>query len=311
MSGDKRIAILGATSHIAKGLTVELSAAGEYELFLFARSPERVEQFLDSTGAAGRRVRVAPFSEFPRHDYDAVINCVGIGSPARLARELQAIFAITETFDNLALEYLENHRTALYLNFSSGAAYGTDFSHPVGASSQARFAINALKSEEYYGIAKINAEAKHRALSGYNIVDLRVFGYFSRFVDLGETFLMSELVASLRDKRELVTNNGNIVRDFVVPQDLSNLVKACMSVDVINDVFDVYSARPAAKFDILDHFARHHGLNYRVENRHAAVAVTGHKDNYYSTCRKARTIGYEPTFDTIAGIEHETAYLLQ
>ena len=41
-----RIAILGATSHIAKGLILNFIKSKENELFLFARIPKKVKKFL-------------------------------------------------------------------------------------------------------------------------------------------------------------------------------------------------------------------------------------------------------------------------
>lgn len=315
MSGhlpERRIAILGATSHIAKGLILGFHGSEKNELFLFARSPERVRLFLESIGAANcQLIKIKPFSEFSDNDYETVINCVGIGNPARLANELTAIFSITETFDNLVLAYLQDHRQALYINFSSGAAYGTDFSAPVDVTSQARFNINSIDVSEYYGIAKINSEAKHRAMKDYNIVDLRVFGYFSRFIDLKEKFLLSEIVTCLQNGQEFVTGPGNITRDFVHPRDLLGLISKCMEQQHINEVFDVFSAKPATKFEIIEHFARHHGLQYRVEDTYTPFSVTGSKDNYYSLNVKASSIGYMSKFSSIEGIEKEVNYLLK
>lgn len=308
----KRIAILGATSHIAKGLILGLSDSEQNEMFLFARSPERAKLFLGSIGAGDSQlVKVKPFGEFSDNDYDVVINCVGIGNPTILANELVSIFKLTEEFDNLVLTYLKGHGKTVYINFSSGAAYGTDFSAPVDATSQARFNINAITASEYYGIAKINSEAKHRAMKDYNIVDLRVFGYFSRFIDLEEKFLLSEIVACIQKGQAFVTGAGNITRDFVNPHDLLSLIEACISQNCINDVFDVYSAKPATKFEIIDHFAMHHGLKYIVEDTYTPFTVTGSKDHYYSKNDKATSIGYVPKFSSISGIEQEVSYILK
>lgn len=306
-----RFAILGATSHIAKGLILGLQGSVSNELYLFARSPERVKLFLESIGVVNSQfIKIRSFNGFSDYDYDVVINCVGIGNPAKLANELASIFNITEVFDTLILEYLKGHRQTLYINFSSGAAYGTDFSAPVDVTSQARFNINAITASEYYGIAKINSEAKHRAMKGYNIVDLRVFGYFSRFIDLEEKFLLSEIVTCVKNGQLFVTGPGNIVRDFINPQDLVGLIEACMVQNCINDVLDVYSAKPATKFEILEHFALHHGLKYRVEGAYTTFTVTGSKDHYYSTNSKAASIGYAPRFSSIDGIEKEVNYIL-
>lgn len=305
-----RFAILGATSHIAKGLILGLQGSVSNELFLFARSPERVQLFLVSIEAANSQfIKVKPFSEFSDNDYDVVINCVGIGNPAKLANELPSIFNITEVFDNLVLEYLKDHRKTLYINFSSGAAYGTDFSAPVTETSQAKFNINAIAVNEYYGIAKVNSEAKHRAMNDYNIVDLRVFGYFSRFIDLEEKFLLSEIVRCIKNGQEFVTGTGNIIRDFVNYNDILNIINACINKNGVNDVFDVYSAKAATKFEIIEHFVVNHGLKYSINDAYTDFSATGYKDNYYSKNYKAYSIGYTPNFSSIDCIESEIKYL--
>lgn len=307
----RRIAILGATGHIAKGLIAGFLEAGGAELFLFARSPEQVQLFLAGyPPGTNLPVTIKPFSDFCSTPYTAVINCVGIGNPARLAEGMASIFRITETFDNLVLDYVNEHPDTLYINFSSGAAYGTEFSSPAAMTGKAVFTINSLDASEYYGIAKIHSEAKHRAMKDRNIVDLRVFGYFSRFIDLEEKFLLSEIVTCLRANREFVTGTANIVRDFVTPHDLLRLITACLSHGVINDVFDVYSLKPATKFEIIDYFARQYGLKYRVDDTCSPFSVTGLKDCYYSTNDKATSIGYVPEFSSLAGIEHEVSSLL-
>lgn len=307
----KCIAILGASSHIAKGLILGLHGTVQNELFLFARSPEPVKLFLVSIGAGDSQLlKVKTFTEFSDHDFDVIINCVGIGNPAKLANELVSIFKLTEEFDNLVLNYLKGHSKTLYINFSSGAAYGTDFSAPVNVASQAIFNINTITASEYYGIAKIHSEAKHRAMKDYNIVDLRVFGYFSRFIDLKEKFLLSEIVASVQKGQTFVTDARNIVRDFVTPHDLLRLIEICISQECINDVLDVYSAQPTTKFDIINHFAKHHDLKYIVEETYTPFSVTGSKDHYYSKNDRATLMGYIPTFSSIDGIESELPYLM-
>ena len=45
----KRIAILGATGHIAKSLIDKLCRTDRYELVLFCRSSARLNEFLDAT----------------------------------------------------------------------------------------------------------------------------------------------------------------------------------------------------------------------------------------------------------------------
>lgn len=305
----KHIAILGATSHVAKGLIAGFLGSGQSGLTLFARSAPKVHAFLEQAGSFPG-VPVRPFAEFARGNFDVVINCVGIGDPGKLRQETASIFTLTESFDNLVLQYLEGHPDCLYLNLSSGAAYGQDFSQPVSEESPARYEINKLSAGDFYGIAKAYSEAKHRSLGNRHIVDLRIFGYFSRYIDLESKYLMCEVVSCLKSGAEFVTGPGNILRDYVHPEDLFALVEKCIALRELNDVYDVYSLRPLAKFEMLDHFAAHFGLKYHVEGAYTALTATGNKDHYYSVNKKAQQAGYRPRYDSLECLVQETATLL-
>lgn len=307
----RRVAILGASGHIGKGLAHALWRRDDLELFLLARSPEKVSAFLDAAGVDPERVRVLPLSDFPSHAYHTVINCVGIGTPGRLERELGAVFDLTQRFDDLVLDYLKKETGTLYVNMSSGAAYGTDFSAPPGEETQARFNANRLDPAEFYGIAKLNCEARHRALGAYNIVDLRVFGYFSRFIDLDEKFLLSEMASCMLGDTIFSTGPGDIWRDFVTPDDLAALILCLMRQGRINDVFDVYSAAPVSKFQLVEHFAAAGMLRYRIDGGHLPCEVTGAKSRYYSENRRAGSLGYRPRFTSLEGVAHEVEALLR
>lgn len=306
----KKIAILGATSHIAKGLIHGFLLAGRYELTLFARSLDRARDFLAGIHDGESGTFVKAFSEFHQDEYDVVINCVGIGDPGKLKNEVASIFWITETFDNLILDYLENHPAALYINLSSGAVYGADFSAPPDESSWGRYAVNHLQPSDYYGVAKLNAEAKHRARQAFNIVDLRVFGYFSRFIDLQAKFFLSELIFCLKEGKPFITGQGNMVRDYIHPQDLMALIERCVDRHKLNDVYDAYSLKPVTKFEILECITEKFGLQYIVQGDHGAVTATGAKNQYFSTNKRAQQIGYRPQFTSLDSVVQETSIIL-
>src|SRR4030067_3256140 len=124
-----RIAILGATSHIAKGLIYNFNKKGTNELFLFARSIDRLREFLKSI-ECGESFHLKGFDELNKERYDVIINCIGISSASDFKDRISSYFRLTEDFDNLVLDYLNDHPDTLYINVSSGAAYGTDFSVP-------------------------------------------------------------------------------------------------------------------------------------------------------------------------------------
>jgi len=293
MGKGEPVAILGATSHIAKGLIYRLGQDGNHDLFLYARSPERADAFLNTIGL-GRRFKAKPFEEFAKGTHGAVINCVGIGDPGKLSDAGSSILEITETFDTLVLDYLTRNPDTLYINFSSGAVYGTDFASPADDRSRATFAVNPTDPSAYYGIAKLHSEARHRTMKDHRIVDLRIFGYFSRFIDLDAKYLMSEIVTCILRGKEFVTGPEDIVRDYIDPEDLAALVKLCIAKRDLNDAFDVCSLHPARKFEILEKCSRLYRLKYTVKATRNIFSATGNKSNYYSTNGKVRTIGFVP-----------------
>ncbi len=304
-----RIAILGATSHIAKGLIYHFNKKENRELFLFARSIDRLLKFLKDIECR-KNFHLKGFDDLNKVDYDVIINCVGISGAIDFKEKVPSYFKLTEQFDNLLLDYLSEHPDGLYINFSSGAAYGTDFSVPADESTYSRWDINHIREADYYGIAKLNSEAKHRALKDLNIVDLRVFGYFSRFIDLKSRFLLTEIISCIKAGKEFITGPDNIIRDYIHPDDIFALITRCIERKNVNDAFDVYSLKPVKKFEILDYFTSEHGLKYKITESMNFSAITGTKHNYYSINKKAIEIGYEPKFTSIGTIIEESKVII-
>ena len=117
------IAILGATSQIARDLIVSFSAEEGKRLQLFARRPDEVLKWLTFVGLS-KRYPVNDFSGFGMQEFDAIINFVGVGNPAQAVAMGNSIFDITLRFDELVLDYLCAHSTCRYLFLSRGAADG-------------------------------------------------------------------------------------------------------------------------------------------------------------------------------------------
>jgi len=308
-----RIALLGATSHIAKGLTYSFLCRGlKGECHLFARNTTGVTEFLKSLGKGSITFIVRDLNSFEasKSKYDVIMNCVGIGDPARLRRDGAEIFFVTEEYDRRVIHYLKRWPEARYVSFSSGAVYGRDFFSPAEEATVLHIPANKLSIEHSYAIAKINSEAKHRALHEYHIVDIRVFSYFSRFIDLGSEFFLTGIVRVLRAGSVFQTNPINMVRDYVTPYDLFSLVMLCVEGPPLNDSFDLYSRGEVSKFDILNHMEKNFGLRYHVGDDTDYASVTGKKSNYYSTNHKARKLAYQPKYSSMEGIDIEMRALL-
>ena len=306
----KKIAILGATSHIAKGLIENFSKTREYELYLYARSTEKVIAFLEER-RLGKVEAVDNFDKFTTNKYDVVINCVGVGQPEKIKEVGFDIFKLTEEFDNLAINYLQENHECLYVSLSSGAVYGKNFTSPVSISSPAIVDINNLSPIDSYGLAKLCAEAKHRALVSYNIVDLRIFSYFSQDINLKSKFLLSEIITSIENNKPLITTKNDIVRDYIHPLDLFDLITLCFKKQRINDVFDAYSKKPVAKFELFDFLAKQYNFKYKVKRDINKESSTGAKNVYYSINHKAKAIGYSPKYTSLEAISDECSKLIR
>lgn len=292
----KRIAILGATSHIAKGLIINFLEDKKSSLSLFARAPSRVMYFLKENGFEPN-CPINGFRKFERGQYDVIINCIGLGTPSRIARAGGNVLSLTEEFDRIALRYLKKYPKALYINFSSGAVYSVS--------------SGDLKPEHFYGLAKLYQEAKHRVLDKLNIVDVRVFSYFSRFINLDSGYFLTELIKSIKKREVFVTNPRDFTRDFLSSEDLFSLICLVIKAKPFNDVIEAYSSKPVTKFELLDYFVKDYPLKYRIKRKLRLDSPTGQKDHYCSHSRKARDlIGYKPKFSSIETVVKEAKYLI-
>lgn len=304
----KRVAILGASSQIAKDLILSFAAQGRTELLLYVRDVAAAQRWLAAHDAA---FTVAPYGDYGREAHDAVLNFVGVGDPQRAAQMGGAIFGLTQQFDDLALEQLRLHPGRRYIFLSSGAAYGSTFLQPAGPDTRASIGINALTPQEYYSVAKLHAECKHRALPELAITDLRVFNYFSHTQNLDARFFITDLLRAIRDGAVLRTSAAAMVRDYLHPQDFHQLVECVLAAPPANRALDCYSAAPVDKTTLLTAMQQRFGLRYQIaDDGDAVVNATGAKPHYYSLNRQAAELGYQPAHTSLDGIAAESAIIL-
>jgi nucleoside-diphosphate-sugar epimerase len=297
-----RIAILGATSQIAKDLVCTLTQNAGHTLVLFARRPQAVTQWLCEENLAGRH-QVSDFSAFNAEEkFDAVLNFVGVGNPAVAKSMGASIFDITLTYDQMALDYVRQHPACKYIFLSSGAAYGSAFDEPVNENTLATVPINHLLPQDWYAAAKLHAECRHRSLQNLPIVDIRVFNYVGPTQDASAAFLTSDILRALKTSTELVTSNANIVRDYIGPEDFCALVGQILAAPPTNTVVDCYTRAPVEKMAMLAAVQERYGLRYQVTQGPAGLSATGYKKNYYSTNHSAQQFGYAPQYTSLENV---------
>lgn len=307
------IAVLGATSAIARDL-IRCGAARGDAFALFARRPEAVSAFLAEAALppTWSRGDLSDFSASPAGAFKAVLNFVGVGDPARAKSMGPLILSATLDVDRIVLAYLRRSSQTPYVFASSGAVYGPVFDRPADEATPALVKINAVTSDDYYGVAKLHAEVTHRAAVGFTILDLRIFSYVSRHLDPDGRFLINDIVRAIRSRTVLKTSRAQIWRDYIHPSDLQALFDACINAPPgTNQPIDAYSRAPIDKLSLLELARQRFGLRYAFNDSEQGVSATGAKPFYYSTNRGAATFGYTPTRSSAEAIVEEIGALVQ
>lgn len=304
------VAIIGASSQIAKDLIRSFAMAGRENLLLYVRDINATQDWVTRHGL-NTACSLHEYNTYGELPHDVVINFVGVGDPRRAAEMGADIFEITKRFDDMVLVELIRNPSRRYLFLSSGAAYGNAFAEPVTAATQALIAVNDIQPQDYYATAKLHAEVRHRAMSNLAIVDLRVFNIFSRTQDIEARFFITDIVRAIRDKRTLKTNSDYMVRDYMHPNDFHQLVECLISSPPVNCALDCYSREPIDKPSLLQAMNAHFGLSFQIlDNSTISVNATGAKPHYYSLNRKAANFGYEPSWNSLECILTETEAIL-
>ena len=297
-----KVGILGGTGHIGKNLIYYFSKNNKYELNLFSRDVTSTKNITNEF----KNINVDNYDKLNSYELDTVINCVGISNPTKILDDKIDFKKITDKYDEQVLLYLKKFSDSLYINISSGAVYGENFTNNVNEKST----ITTMQEINPYAESKISIEKKHRKLSDNNIIDLRVFNFFSRYINLNTNFLLCQLVNAIKNKTIFITDSNDITRDFILLSDLFNLIEKCIKKNTINDVFDVYSKKPISKFEIIDLFEKKYDLGFKITNNIIEISPTGVKQNYFSSSQKAGKIGYEPEFTSFETIQDEIKFLL-
>lgn len=289
-----RIAILGATSQIAKDVILSFAGIAQYDLVLFARRPEMVREWLNSVCLSDKYSVYSIGGFIAQEPFDAIMNFIGVGNPVNVTAIGESIFDITLKHDEMVLNYLASNPACRYIFLSSGAVYGNHFESPVDENSVAIVPINCLQSQDWYGLAKMYAECRHRALPHLSIVDIRVFNYFSHTADISARFLMADILRAIRFNEILHTTSENIVRDYIGPNDFFRLISLILQSPARNDAVDCYTRGPVDKLTLLDSMKERFSLNFEIDQINSEFNATGFKKNYFSTNKRAAIFGYSP-----------------
>jgi nucleoside-diphosphate-sugar epimerase len=307
----KIIAIFGASSQIAKDLTLSFAENAKFSLLLYVRDVKSHAAWLKDNSLHNLKF-LYHYDEYGHMPHDVVINFIGVGDPKRAIDIGASILQLTIKYDDVIINGLANNPDRRYIFLSSGAVYGNSFLNPVNEETLSSIRINNIKPQEYYSVAKLHAEVRHRSLNEYQIVDLRVFNYFSRNLNIEARYLITDAIRAIRDHSILSVSSEQVVRDYIHPADFSQLVSCIISSPPINTAIDCYSLSSISKSQILEALQKKFGLQYeyKVDSEIIALNATGSKPYYYSLNHRASDYGYKPEYSSLDCILIEASAML-
>jgi len=305
-----RIAILGATSEIARDLINSLRVKKKYTLSLFSRRPSEPKILL----SASNPINIPAshnLTEFSTSiEFDAILNFIGAGNPKLIAELGESLVGLTQKYDQLVLDYLKTHPHCRYIFMSSGSIFGGNFDMPIDSSTILPGLNADSESSQWYQNAKLAAEVRHRNLADTPITDLRIFNYFSHTQSIDSQFLMANIAKALVSQSILEVSPEPIIRDFIHPTDFCRLVISILEAPAANQVVDCYSKAPISKHELLESLQKKLCLKYKFNPVPSTINATGVKTHYYSKNKHAKKMGYEPKYTSLDGITIELETLL-
>lgn len=297
-----RIAILGAGSYVSRAILPQLLRQSDWEALLYTRTPDQLAGWASERRLPGGRISVEASSEFGGRACDAIVNFVGAGDPRLVNRLGDAILPISAEWDERVVEALRKRPATRYIFASSGVATGDAFLSPRKPGAP----LKRLARKDFYARAKAEAEERHRALGDLPIVDLRLYAFYSADMGTELGYLVCNILRMLRARSILWTDEHDIARDYMHPEDLSSAIMAVLRASPQNAAHDLVSAGPLRKFDLLRRFQERFGLQWQVGQSHAAA----NKMNYYSEDFSLSNLGFAPRFTAMeAVIEQATSFL--
>jgi nucleoside-diphosphate-sugar epimerase len=312
----KSIAILGANAHLARSLLHHFSVNNEkVKLDLFTRDARRLVAFLSlhaNSLLSSHDCKIhSGYAEFLAGSYDVVINCVGVGTLSKHGGNYNLYFSVYEQYDNLVISYLQLNQSVLYLAIGSGAVYGKEFDDPASEIAENRIRVNNISPSDFYSIAKVYSEAKHRSLPHLRIVDIRIFSFFSRFYDPLDGYLVNQIIQAVLDKSEFVTDKSVMCRDYIHPADYYRAVSSLIYMEELsNCTLDLFSKKPVFKSELIEYFNRKYGLRVVYVDNSQHSSATGEKKYYYSI-RSSPFDSIKPRYTSIESVANEAVQILR
>jgi dTDP-4-dehydrorhamnose reductase len=284
----KRIAILGANSQIAKSLIPLL------KFFFFIDLYSR-----KSLKSNDKNIFFYKINSFPKNkNIIAVLNCAGPGDPS-VHKKKKNIFKIFNKIDCAIMQYILENKKVKYINISTGVVLNVK-----------KISKFLNKSNFDYSQTKFYLEERHRLFKNLKIYDLRVFGFFSRYISHNAGFFLSQILKSIMKSKILRVDPNNKLFDYVGGYDLCIFIKKLINKNYSNGAFNLLSRKPVNKFEILRFFKKKYHLKFSVKkkkclNKHDLIRSFTKKNKIVK-----RSYIFKPKYSSMGLIKNEAKYVV-
>lgn len=249
-----KLALFGISGQIAQSIVPLLQE--RFDVIGYARDP------VASKKLTSLDIEILPYSELERHQFYGIINAAGPGDPATHRKLGKKIFQVTDELDLIALEYLNKNPETNYIYLSTGAV--ESFFSVTHSSYQLPSPFP--ESGNWYAFSKLFCEFRHRSMPHLKIWDLRIFGYFSRYMSLDSGFLLAEVTRCLLKGEVLQTSEHDFERDYIDEFILARAITSLLDHRPSNQAINLLTSSPINKFDMLEYFSAQYGLKYKIVN---------------------------------------------
>ena len=288
------IAIWGATGNVGLALMYEASSRG-LSCHGYVRDRHKAKELFESGDFFS-------FNEFGYNHYDILINAISENNANPFT-----VFETMERYDYKMIDYARSNPHCVCISISSGAAYIDSFIEPSNKDSELHIRPNCITTDQWYGLVKLMCEQRHRALSPLPIIDLRLFSFISRYLNLSQPLFIADLINAIIRRKPFITSAIDFERDYIHPSDLFDLILLC-SKNRVNNCYDTFSCKPVRKSEIISHFEKAYSLEVIIGE--TWESATGYKGKYYSKYHNAIDIGYKPKYSALDAIVMESGAAL-
>ena len=293
--------IIGPNSQIGKSLLE--SFIKREDVYVMSSNSLELERFIKRLGKR-KRIHILEFNPFkkfsPPSDLTCIINCTGIGDPKKNQEILTISNDYSEILDFKIIDFLKKRSKIVYFSMSTGGFFlGNGNYDEARGNREIKINLDS-KDISFYFLKKLKTEVVHRKFDDLKIIDLRIFGFISEFINLNANFFFSILIRSVVNGIEFKTTPLNFIRDYINTDDIVRIIELILKKPK-NDAIDIFSKEPVSKLEMLDFFKKKYNLEcFNIFKEIKPIK----KPKIISNCEKAKKIGFISETSSIENIKN-------